>query len=309
MTSRTDNTDPLLEWQPGSTDAATTNVLSALVWGARRASGSKLLIGYLWLFYFLLVEGAGSAILATLRASTSWSATAQSLVAGSAQGSLFSAQTIAAGYRAVLIESLARPLWSPTVYFVLFFGAIAGGVIAYLHAPRQAPLLAQLGANCGNYLGRFVRLILIGAVIFSLLMVAGSALLGSSATASAFWVRVVLFQIAITLSAAVIDYARVRTVARDSRSMVLETGRSLRFVLRNLLRVLPLELLLVALAFVSGMVVLLLSAALRGILPPQQVTFAAEQIYVIALLWVRLTGWGAMLALYQGITLERLSRN
>jgi hypothetical protein len=28
----------------------------------------------------------------------------------------------------------------------------------------------------------------------------------------------------------------------------------------------------------------------------------------VALLWIRLAAWGAMLALYQGITLQRLAR-
>ena len=308
MTPSTENTDQLLEWHPGPTDAATTNVLAALAWGARRAWKSKLLLGYLWLFYFLLVEGAGSVVLAALRASTSWSTTARSLAAESVAGSLFSAPTLDAGYRTILVESVARPLWSPSAYFVLFFGVIAGGSIAYLHAPRPAPLLAQLGASCGIYLGRFVRLILIAASIFWLLTVSAAALFGSGTAGSSVWVRGVLIQITIAFWAAVVDYTRVRTVARDSRSMLMETLRSLGFVVRNLPRILSLEILFVALAFVTGAVVLTAAGALRGLLPAGEVAFVAEQVYVIALLWVRLTVWGAMLALYQGISLERLSR-
>ena len=308
MTPSTENTDQLLEWHPGPADAATTSVLAALAWGARRAWKSKLLLGYLWLFYFLLVEGAGSAILSALRAWSSWSMTARSLPAESIVGSLFSAQTVDAGYRTILIESVTRPLWSPSAYFVLFFGVIAGGCIAYLHAPRPAPLLAQLGASCGSYLGRFVRLILIAASISWLLTVIASALFVPGTAGSSVWVRVVLFQMTIALWAAVLDYARVRTVARDSRSMLLETLRSLGFVVRNLPRILPLEILFAALAFVTGAVVLAAAGALRGLLPAEEVAFVAEQVYVIALLWVRLTVWGAMLALYQGITLERLSK-
>ena len=230
------------------------------------------------------------------------------MAAESVAGSLFSAQTIDAGYSTILIESVARPLWSPSAYFVLFFGVIAGGCIAYLHAPRPAPLLAQLGASCGSYLGRFVRLILIAASISWLLTVIASALFVPDTAGSLVWVRVVLFQMTIALWATVLDYARVRTVARDSRSMLLETLRSLGFVVRNLPRILPLEILFAALAFVTGAVVLAAAGALRGLLPAEEVAFVAEQVYVIALLWVRLTVWGAMLALYQGITLERLSK-
>ena len=308
MTPSTENTDRLLEWHPGPADAATTNVFTALAWGARRAWKSKLLLGYLWFSYLVLVEGAGRAILAALGASTSWSTAARSLAAKSAAGSVFSAQAVDAGYRTLLIEAaLARPLWSTSTYFVLFFGVIAGGSIAYLHAPRPAPLLAQLGASCGIYLGRFVRLILIGASIFWLL-IAASAPFASPPSGSSVWVSVVLFQIAIAFWAAVVDWARVRTVARDSRSMLIETLRSLGFVLRNLSRILPLEILFAALAFVTGAAVLTAVRTLDGLLPAEELAFVAEQVYVIALLYVRLTMWGAMLVLYQGISLERLSK-
>ncbi len=307
MTPSTENTDQLLEWHPGPADAATTNALTAMAWGARRAWKSKLLLGYLWFSYLLLVEGVGGAILAALGASTSWSTVARALAAESAAGSLFSAQAVDAGYRTLLIEALARPLWSTSTYFVLFFGVIAGGSIAYLHAPRPAPLLAQLGASCGIYLGRFVRLILIGASIFWLI-IAASTPFASRPSGSSVWVSVVLFQTAIAFWAAVVDWARVRTVARDSRSMLIETLRSLGFVLRNLSRILPLEILFVALAFVTGAAVLTAVKALHGLLPAQELAFVAEQVYVIALLYVRLTMWGAMLALYQGISLERLSK-
>lgn len=306
MTPSTENTDQLLEWHPGPADAATTNALTAMAWGARRAWKSKLLLGYLWFSYLLLVEGVGGALLAALGASTSWSTVARALAAESAAGSLFSAQAVDAGYRTLLIEALARPLWSTSTYFVLFFGVIAGGSIAYLHAPRPAPLLAQLGASCGIYLGRFVRLILIGASIFWLI-IAASTPFASRPSGSSVWVSVVLFQTAIAFWAAVVDWARVRTVARDSRSMLIEVARSLTFVVRNLPRVVALEILFAALAGVAGAVVLTAAVLWRGLLPAGLVVFVAEQAYVIALLWVRLTAWGAILALYQGITLKRLS--
>ncbi len=307
MTPSMENTDQLLEWHPGPSDAATTNVVAALAWGARRAWRSKLLLGYLWLFYFLLVEGAGGAILAALRTPTSWLTTARALATEVVAGSLFSAPSVDAGYRAVLIESVVRPLWSPSAYFVLFFGVIAGAVIAYLHAPRPAPLLTQLGASCGAYVGRFVRLMLIATSAFWLLTVLASSRFDAGLAGASAWVGVGLLQAGTAFFVVVIDYARVRTVARDSRSMLIEVARSLTFVVRNLPRVVALEILFAALAGVAGAVVLTAAVLWRGLLPAGLVVFVAEQAYVIALLWVRLTAWGAILALYQGITLKRLS--
>lgn len=302
MTPSTETTDQLLAWHPGPSEAASTNILSALLLGARQAWNSKLLIGYLWLFYFLIVEGAGNTLLGWLGGSTTVPLTGQT-----GAGSLFAVQPIDSGYLVIILNSIARPLWSPSAYFVLFFGVISGGAIAYVHAPRPASVLAQISANCGVYLGRFVRLLVIAAAIFWFFTMLYSNLSHPDVTGLSGRVFEAVFQTIIVFWAVVIDYARVRTVARDSRSMFMETLRSFHFVIRNLVRTLPLEFLLVILTVALGAVVHAGATAIGSLLPSNEVAYVADQVYVIALLWVRLTAWGAMMAIYKGATLERLT--
>jgi len=311
MTPRTEHLDQLLEWQPGPSEAGTMNVLTALAWGARRAWRSKLLIVYLWLFYVLLVDGAGRALLDTLRTSATLGDAVQEVIRHASTGTIFGAfdrGLLAATYRAVVFESIARQLWVPTAHFIAFYGLLAGGIISYLHAPRPAPLLAQLGAACGTYVGRMARLLAIAAATLSAMVWIGSNILFSSpATGATAWLQIISFLASAWLLAAILDYARIRTVARDSRSMVLETVRSTRFFLRNLPRTLALEVLFLLLAASSAALALALAAALGLVFSRQTTVWVAEQALVVAFLWVRLTAWGAMLALYQGIAQQRLA--
>ncbi len=312
MTPRTEHLDQLLEWQPGPSEAGTTNVLAALAWGARRASGSKLLIVYLWLFYVLLVDGAGSALLDALRTSATLGDAVQEVIRHGSTGTIFGRfdrAMLSATYRAVVFESIARQVWLPNAYFIAFYGLLAGAIISYLHAPRPAPLLAQLGAACGTYLGRMTRLLVIAALTYSAMVWTGTnVLFANPATGATVWMQIISFLATAWLLAAILDYARVRTVARDSRSMVLETARSTRFFLRNLPRTLALEALLLLLAASSAVLALAVAAALGLVFSTATTVWVAEQVLVVAFLWVRLTAWGAMLALYQGIAQQRLAQ-
>jgi hypothetical protein len=310
MAPSTEQIDQLLEWQPGPSDAGTTNVLAALAWGARRASQSKLLIVYLWLFYVLLVDGAGTAILGALSSSATLGDAVQEVIRHASVGTIFGSSRGLAGatYRAVVFESTARQMWVPTAYFIGLYGLLAGGVIAYLHAPRPAPLLAQLGATCGTYWGRFTRLLVIAAAVSWVLRNAADALFAGSATGTSVWLQVIAFVMTMWLLAGILDYARVRAVARDSRSMVLESARSARFFLRNLPRTLALEVLFILLAALSALVALALARGLEWVFSTRTTILIAEQALVLALLWVRVTAWGAMLALYQGIAQDRLAQ-
>jgi len=308
MAPSTEHIDQLLEWQPGPSEAAATNVFAALAWGARRASQSKLLIVNLWLFYVLTAGGAGGAILDALRTSATLGDAALEVIRQVPAAAAFSGGVGSVTYRAVVFESTARQLWVPTAFFIAFYGLIAGGIISYLHAPRPAPLLAQLGAACGTYVGRFARLLAIAAAAFWVMLQGAEVIFSDGVAGSAVWLQLIAFLVTVWLLAAMLDYARVRTVARDSRSMLLETARSARFFLRNLPRTLALEGLFIVLAALSGVLALALATALGWFFSPRTTALIAQQALVLALLWVRLAAWGAMLALYQGIARQRLAQ-
>lgn len=311
MTPSLESIDRLHEWQPGSPDAAATNVIAAIIWGARRAWGSKILIAYLWAFYVLIhariaVIKAVNALLEILGIAAS-----EPILAGEFNVLLSSAQSLDTSYLGMILNSVARPLWSPNGYFFLFFGIIAGGAIAYLHAPRPASFLAQIGGNCGAYLGRFVRLILIAATLSWLISTLALILAPFISRLVPGYSRgryELVVQFVIVGCAVVIDYARVRTVLRDSRSMLMESLRSLRFVVRNLAWVVPLEILFFSFAALLGVAIFETANVLRSQSSFEYITFVGEQFYVLALIWLRLAAWGSMMALYQGATLKRLAK-
>ena len=66
--------DGLLEWHPGDVEAARAEPFGALLWGARRAWDSKLLIFWLWLAHALLLQGAAGSLLGAVRDGSSGSA-------------------------------------------------------------------------------------------------------------------------------------------------------------------------------------------------------------------------------------------
>lgn len=311
MAPSTEQTDLLLEWQPGPPEAATTNVLAALFRGARRANGCKALILALWLVYALVALGGADALLDVLRADSGPAEAAETLVQRGGGAAFLQRSWPRAVYGAMFLESITRRLWTPSPWFLLFYGLLAGAAIPYLHAPRPAPLLAQWGAAAGSWSGRFLRVLALNGCCFWL-VVGGVGLLPARMTTgmNGFGGTVLLGALLATLLllSAVLDYVRVRMVARDSRSVLLEAARTARFFVRHLPRMLALEALLLLLTGALAALVLALTGLLETLLPAGIAAFAGTQILIVALLWVRLTAWGAMLALYQGLALQRLSR-
>ena len=303
MTPSMGNSDRLHVWQPGPSDAAAANVIAAAIWGGRRAWHSKALIAYLWAFYVVIVKGAGNALQETF-----WGRPSQPIQGGEFSVWFSSAQSLDIAYFGMVLNSITRPLWIADGYFFLFFGVIAGGAIAYLHAPRQATALAQIGGNCGAYLGRFTRLALVAVALLWLIPTLGSVSIRRFVPASSEALYELIVQYLIVVCAVVIDYARIRTVLRDSRSMLMETFRSLKFVVRNLAWILQLEVLFFSFAALLSVAMLVASNVLHSQAPLDYIGFATEQVYVIALIWLRLTAWGAMIALYQGATLKRMAK-
>ncbi|MGD8330453.1 MAG: hypothetical protein PVJ49_13550 [Acidobacteriota bacterium] len=309
MTSSTEHFDELLEWHPGTADAARGNVLAAFVWGVRRAGSAKLLLLVLWLLYVALELGAAGLLVEVLRAPDFAREAFHRLMLSAGAGGIVGLPAAQASYRAAIFISPTRALWVPTPYFFLLYAFVAGGAISYLHSPRQAPFLAQLSAACGRYAGRFTRLLLLQGALFGLFAAIIEAAPFAEPGAALLWVEVGTTVIAMAVVAAICDYGRVRTVARDSRSMVIELARSAGFFLRNLPRTVALELLLLLATVITANLALVLNAALRLLLQDSTAAAVAGQLLVLSLLWLRLVAWGAMLSLYQGLTLEALRQS
>ena len=297
MPPRPEELDQLIEWHPGPPEAARASVLGALWWGLSRAWNSKLLIFWLWVVHLVVLRPGR---LVELLPFSSGIAAWDLPIRASVGGPLWNAQP---GWPGVLLSGLETSLWSAQAIFFLLYGLLAGGAISYLHARRPAPFWAQFGAGCGVYFGRFLRLVAVGGAVFGLLLwidARADSLLGENGG----WFLQALLPLLALLFAMTLDFARVRTVVTDSRSMIIETWRSLKFVFRNLPRTLGLQIALtvIGVALWSGLPPL---ARVLGADP--RAAFVIGEIYFVLRIWLRLASWAAFMSLYQGIATERLS--
>ncbi len=215
------------------------------------------------------------------------------------------------------IEDTERPIvivGAASVYIVLWL-FVAGGILDR-YARDRATRTVGFFASAGVFFFRFLRLAAIQWMVYALLFGTLHPWLFDrlyprltheiTVERTAFLVRIALYLIFGVLVAAcsmIFDYAKVRAVVEDRRSMVSAIAEAIGFIRRHLASATGLFLLnLATFAVVVG---------LYGMVAPGAGTtgvsmwsaFAAGQLYVIARLWVKLVFWASETALFQ----ERLA--
>jgi hypothetical protein len=160
------------------------------------------------------------------------------------------------GFSAVLdnlsayVDNLQRPpaVAAAAGVYVLLWLFLAGGVIARYSADsggRPARLHGFFSA-CGAYFFRFLRLGIVTAIVYGLLFGVLQPWLftrlyprlvhGVDVERTAFLIRGGLYAVFVLLLAAaniVFDYAKIRAVVEDRRSMLVAIAASCRFILRH----------------------------------------------------------------------------
>lgn len=199
-----------------------------------------------------------------------------------------------------------------TVLYLALWILVAGGVIDRYARDRNTSVQGFLWAS-GVYAVRFLRLGIVAAVAYGLLFrVLHPWLFGTlfrdltrdlTAERSAFLVRLALygvFAIALAVCSLVLDYAKVRTVVEDRRSILGALGGAVRFLRRNGGAAATLYL---ADAMLFAAVLAVYAAVAPGAGStgwPMWLGFAIGQLYVLARLWVKLVFWASETALFQG---------
>lgn len=184
----------------------------------------------------------------------------------------------------------APGLASAALAATLLWLFLSGGILDRF--ARARPIRASaFFATSGEFFVRFLRLSLITAPVYWWLF----AWLSPRLTATT-WGQVG-FVAALGVVNLVTDYARVRAVVEDRRSMIGALGASLRFIRRRPLRVAGLYLLsmlpaLLAIRLWLGMSTW--SEATRGSIA------AALLVYVILRVWARLTWMAGEVVFFQG---------
>ena len=233
-------------------------------------------------------------------------------------GSTFRTSII--GFAAVLdnlsafADGEARPsplLWLGAGYLLLWL-FLAGGVLD--RYARARPTRAyEFFMACGVYFVRFLRLApfmafayyVLFAIVHPILLDDGFAELTRDITVerTAFFVRLALYALFGLLLVAInitFDYAKVRAVVEDRRSMIGAIVAGMRFARRNAGAVAALY------ALTGGLFVVLL--LLYAIVAPGAgatgagiwAGFAVGQLYLLGRLWIRLVFLASETALFQG---------
>ena len=196
--------------------------------------------------------------------------------------------------------------------YVLLWIFVAGGIINR-YARDRATRAGGFFAAAGEYFFRFLRLAVAQWLVYAALFGALHPLLFDrlfprlthdlTVERTAFLIRVALYVVfgaAVAAATMVFDYAKVRAVVEDRRSMIAAVNAAVGFIRRNAGAAVALFLVnfgafAIALA---GYALVAPGAGRAGIV--MWLGFAVGQIYVFARLWIKLTFWASETALFQG---------
>jgi len=223
------------------------------------------------------------------------------------------------GFGAVLdnmsafMDDTQRPIaivGAASIYILLWI-FVAGGIIDR-YARDRATRAAAFFSTCGVFFFRFLRLAVVQWIVYALLFgvlhpwlfdrVYGRLTHDVSVERTAFFIRLslyIVFGVLVAAGTVVFDYAKVRAVVEDRRSMLGAVGASLGFIRRNIAAVVVVFALNFALfAAIIAMYGLIASGAgSTGI--SLWFGLVTGQVYVLARLWVKLVFWSSATALFQ----------
>jgi len=223
------------------------------------------------------------------------------------------------GFAAVLdnlsafVDNVARPLvvvCAASIY-ILGWLFVAGGIIDRL--ARDRPIRAHgFFAACGVFFFRFLRLAAAQWIVYAFLFGATHAWLFDrlyprmihevSVERTAFLARAALYVVFGVLLAAcsvIFDYAKVRAVVEDRRSMLGAINAAIGFISRHYAAAVTLFLFDVLLFVVVVAAYALIAPGAGGAGATLWLGFAIGQLYIVARLAVKLAFWSSETALFQ----------
>jgi hypothetical protein len=304
--------------------------VSALLDGIRRVNRAPAILGGVWLLTLGLTLPLGLAMRSLIKQHLGSSLAADTAASGvnydwmqefgdqaTGLGATLKPTVIGAG--AVLdnlssfIDDVHRPLvivGAAGAYLALWL-FVAGGVID--RYARERPTRAHgFFAASGVFFFRFLRLAAVMWIVYGFLFGYVHPWLFDdfypritrevSVERTAFFVRVALYAVfGVVLGACnlIFDYAKVRAVVEDRRSMLASIGAAVRFAAVHGRAAASLY----AADFILFLVVVALYVAVApgagGAGLSMWLAFIVGQLYVLARLWVKLVFWASEVALFQ----------
>jgi hypothetical protein len=196
--------------------------------------------------------------------------------------------------------------------YVVLWIFLAGGIIDR-YARDRATRSNGFFTACGIYSVRFARLAAVQLIVYGVLFGSLHPLLferlyptlirNLTVERTAFFIRVGLYAVFGLVLAAfnlLFDYAKVRAVIEDRRSMLGALSGAARFIGRNAPAAVGLYLLnvLLFLLALGGYAMIAPGAGRTGI--SMWIGLLVSEVYILARLWVKLAFWGTEIALFQG---------
>jgi len=223
------------------------------------------------------------------------------------------------GFAAVLdnlsafVDDVSRPLVvvAAASIYILGWLFVAGGIIDRL--ARDRPTRAHgFFAACGVFFFRFLRLAAAQWIVYAFLFGSMHAWLFDrlyprmihevSVERTAFFARValyVVFGVLVAACSVIFDYAKVRAVVEDRRSMLGAINAAIGFISRNYAAAATLFLFDVLLFVLVVAAYALIAPGAGGAGATMWLGFAIGQLYIVARLAVKLAFWASEAALFQ----------
>jgi len=304
--------------------------MSAIRDGMRRVNGAPAILAGVW----ILTLVAGLPLAAALRVSLAdhlgQSLAADTAAAGAnydwmqefadqASGIGVTFKPTVIGFGAVLdnlsafIDDTARPvaIVATASLYVLAWIFLAGGIVDRFARDRTIGAHGFFAA-CGVFFFRFLRLAVVQWLVYAFLFAyLHGWLFGTfyprithemNVERTALLTRLALylvFGLLVAAAALVFDYAKVRAVVEDRRSMLSAIGAALGFIRRNVMAAAGVFAANFILFVVVVGVYALVAPGAGGAGPSLWVGFAIGQLYILGRLWVKLVFWASETALFQ----------
>lgn len=264
----------------------------------------------------MLAEHLGSSVVAE-RAAWDWEAGWAAEFGAQAQGlgRTFTHEILGFGGTAsTMSDLLDGQALNPTVAgavaaYLLLWMFLSGGILDRFARARPIRTAAFFAA-CGVYFVRFLRLGLLIAPVYWALFAGLHPYLFTTLwnrwtrdltdERDAIAIRVglyVVFLAALALVSLISDYAKVRTVVEDRRSMIGAAGAAIRFLRRRPFRVIGLYLLS---ALAAAVVVRLWYSAAPAAWESVAWAFLVTQVYLLLRIWTRLVWMAGEVVFFQG---------
>jgi hypothetical protein len=223
------------------------------------------------------------------------------------------------GFGAVLdnfsafVDNVERPvvIVAATSIYILLWIFVAGGIIDRYARDRPTHAVGFFTAS-GVFFFRFLRLAVLQGFVYVVVFRSIHPLLferlyprlihDMTVERTAFAVRAglyVVFGVLVAACVTVFDYAKVRAVVEDRRSMISASAEAIRFVRRNGSAV-------AALFFINFGIFAVVVAVYAAVVPrigdtgvAMWLAIIVGQLYLVARLWVKLVFWASETALFQ----------